>query len=300
MRKLSLYIQEVRAPFFTASVMPVVLGTIVAYRLTGAFNLSYLILVLFGSVFLHAGANVANDYFDYRNGNDDANKDFVRPFTGGSRLIQKGLLSLREVLLEFIILYAAGLMIFSFLALKAGYPVMVLCLLGIFSGYFYVAPPLFLVSRGIGELLVGLNFGPLLCSLAYYIQTGSFSPAPFFASLPLAFLVTAILYVNEFPDYAADKLVGKNNLVVRFGRKKAVYGYLLLLVFVYMVTLTGVIFGIFPKATLLIFITLPLAFLSMDNLSRNYFNPAGLKASCVLTVLLHLAGGLLFTAGYML
>lgn len=300
MKKFILFLKEVRAPFFTASIIPVLLGTVVAYRQFKNFNPLYFVLVLLGSVFFHAGANVANDYFDHKSGNDEANKEFVGPFTGGSRLIQNGLLTPREVQLEFIAFFAAGLLVFSFLAVKSGFPLILMGLIAVFSGYFYIAPPVFLVSRGIGELLVGLNFGPLLCCSAYYVQAGILTPVPFFASLPLALLVTAILYINEFPDYSADKLVGKNNLVVRLGRKKAVYGYAFLMVLVFAVTVAGVIYGAFPVYSLLLLVIIPLAFMSVNNLCNNYDNPEGLKISCVMTVMMHLAGGLLFTLGYLL
>ena len=300
MNKLILYIEELRAPFFTASIIPVLLGTAVAYHQSGIFNLFNFVLILIGSVFIHAGSNVSNDYFDSANGNDEANKEFLRPFTGGSRLIQNRLLKPKEVMIEFIVLYAAGLIIYSFLAFKIGYFVILMGAIGVLSGYFYIAPPAFLSSRGIGEILVGLNFGPLLCCSAYYVQTGTLSRVPVFASIPVAFLITAVLYINEFPDYKADKQIGKNNLVVRLGREKAVHGYLFLLLAALATVIAGVLFGILPKPSLLLLLIIPFAVVSIIELYKNYGNPSKLKIVCSFTVLMHLVGSILFILGYLL
>lgn len=57
---------------------------------------------------------------------------------------------------------------------------------------------------------------------AYFVQTGMLNAEPLLASFPVSLLITAILYINEFPDYLADKTVGRRTLVVRLGRAKAV------------------------------------------------------------------------------
>ena len=73
-----------------------------------------------------------------------------------------------------------------------------------------------------GELLVGLNFGILITLGSFYVQTKSFSLDVLIASIPLGILVSAILWINEFPDYNADKKVGKKTLVVRFRQKEGI------------------------------------------------------------------------------
>jgi len=95
---LTLWLKELRAPFFTASVIPILLGAAVAWSKGFPFSWGLFILTLLGGVLLHAGANVSNDYYDHKSGTDDINVEFVNPFTGGSRMIQKGLMTPRQVL----------------------------------------------------------------------------------------------------------------------------------------------------------------------------------------------------------
>jgi 1,4-dihydroxy-2-naphthoate octaprenyltransferase len=118
-------------------------------------------------------------------------------------------------------------------------------------GIVYSAPPFRMVYRGLGEAVVALAFGPLITVGAYYVQTGSFSPAPFYASMPVAFLIAAVLMINEFPDYEADKKAGKNQLVVKLGPDKAVRVYGLIVAFAYASILIGVLLGAMPFPALI-------------------------------------------------
>jgi 1,4-dihydroxy-2-naphthoate octaprenyltransferase len=298
--KIKLYIEELRAPFFTATLVPVFMGTAIAWARTGIFYPGYFVLTLLGATFLHAGANVINDYFDHKRGCDEANKEFVRPFTGGSRMIQKGLLSPREVLTEALLFFALGSLIGIYLVWSRGIPVLYLGIIGLISGFFYSAPPLSLNDRGIGELLIGLNFGVLMVLGTYFVQAGSLSLEPVIASLPIALLVTAILYINEFPDYNADKQVGKDHLVVRLGKKRAATGYLWLISLVYISIIAGVVFSAVTPFALLGLLTLPLAIKAVKTTLINYDDTSNLIPANAMTILIHLLTGGLIGIGYIL
>ena len=298
--------EEVRAPFLTASLVPILLGTAVAWAATGQFQWGYFLLTLVGGVCLHIGANVSNDYFDHLNTTDDINKEFLRPFTGGSRMIQRGLLSPKEVLTEALVFFALGSLIGLYLTWARGFFVLVLGLIGVFSAFFYTAPPIRLVSRGVGELFIGLNFGVLMTLGAYMVQTQAFSWQPVMASIPVSLLIAAVLYINEFPDYAADKAAGKNHWVVRLGRPRAVAGYEALMLGTYVSIAIGVIFGWIPYSAawglplfaLLGFISLPKA-LKAVRVARLYHSQSDhLVPANAGTVMSHLLTGLLLTAGF--
>lgn len=298
--KIKLYLEELRAPFFTATLVPVFVGTAIAWDRTGSFNFGYFILTLFGATFLHAGANVINDYFDHKRGCDEANKEFVRPFSGGSRMIQKGLLSPREVLIEALLFFTLGSLIGIYLVWSRGIPVLYIGIIGLISGFFYSAPPLSLNDRGIGEVLIGLNFGVLMVLGTYFVQTGSFSLEPIIASLPIALLVIAILYINEFPDYNADKQVGKNHLVVRLGKRRAATGYLLLISLAYISITAGVVFSAVTPFALLGLLTLPLAVKAVKTTLSNYDDTSNLIPANAMTIVIHLVTGVLIGIGYVL
>ena len=300
MKKLKLYLMEVRAPFFTASIIPIVLGSVIAYNMTRSFHWIYFLLALIGGVFLHAGANVINDYFDHLSQNDELNHEFVRPFTGGSRLIQQGLLSPREVLIEAMICLLIGSGIGLYLTYKLGWVILVIGIFGVLSAIFYVFPQVNLVGKGIGEVLIGINFGILMTFGAFYVQTSAFSWVPIVASLPVALLITSVLYINEFQDAKADHAVGKNHLVVRLGKKQAVKVYILIMLLTYLIVVLGVVTNTLPPISLIAMLTLPLAFKSIKIAQANYEDSLKLVPANASTIMNHLFTGLLLIISFLL
>lgn len=299
-RKFIAYLKELRSPFFIAVIIPVILGTIMAWKKTGAIHWGYFWLALIGAAFLNGGINTANDYFDHKSGNDEANKEYVGPFTGGSRLIQEGLLSPREVFFESMVCFAAAVLIGLYLTYQRGFPILWVGLIGAISGFFYTAPPFYWAKRGVGELLVGLNCGILICLGAYYVQAQSIDLLPVIPAIPIGLLITAVLYINEFPDYEADKSVGKNNIVVRLGRERAVKGYNLLIISVYVAIIAGVALRMIPVIALFSFLTLPLAIKSIGVLKKYYAEPAKLLPANMATINLHLIIGIILNVSYFL
>lgn len=298
MGKLQVWITELRAPFLTASLVSIVLGTAIAWTRNTLFNLQYFLLALLAGVFLHLGTNVANDYYDHRSGNDEVNKEFVRPFSGGSRTIQLGLLTPREVISGAMLFFASATVIGVYLAWVRGPFVLALGLIGVFSGLFYTAPPLNWVSRGIGEAMVGLNFGALMTMGSYFVQTQEVALEPLTASLPVTLLIAAVLYINEFPDYKADKAVGKKTTVVRLGRKKAAYGYAFIVLGAYASVIASILAGIVPPYTIVALIPLPLAIEAVRHAFRFHSEPFGLVPANAATILIHLFTSLLISLGY--
>lgn len=297
-RKVKSWIKELRAPFFTASAVSIFLGTAIAWAKTEIFHLEYFLLTLLGGLLLHAGTNVLNDYFDHKSGNDQINLEFVRPFSGGSRMIQLGLLTPLEVLGGAIIFFFLGGLIGLYLVLERGIFILLLGFIGILSGLFYSWPPLNWGSRGIGEILVGFNYGVLMSLGAFYVQTQKIALEPIIASLPVCFLIAAVLYINEFPDYQADKTVGKMTLVVRLGRKKAIFGFIVLIVLTYLSIVIGVTLSILPLATLVGLASLPF-FLKAIKLSQKFHEKSfDLAPANAFTVMGHLITGLLLILSY--
>jgi len=298
--KLKNWTVELRLSFLTATIVSILLGTCIAWTRTGVFSPGYFLLTLVGGVFLHLGTNVANDYFDYKSGNDEVNREFVRPFSGGSRTIQLGLLTPREVISGALLFFAIGTSIGLFLAWTRGAPVLTIGLFGLFSGFFYTAPPFNLVNKGIGEVFVGVNFGALMTLGTYYVQTQTLTLEPLIASIPVSLLITAVLYINEFPDFAADKAVGKNTLIVRLGKQRAVYGYALITLGAYTAILLGVLVGVMPISTLVALASLPLIVEATLHARRFHSNSVALAPANALTIASHFFTSLLLSLGYLL
>jgi len=298
-KKLKSWAIELRASFLTATIVSIFLGTSIAWVRNGVFNLEYFSLALIGGVFLHLGTNVINDYFDHKSGNDEINKEFVRPFSGGSRTIQMRLLSPREVFAGALLFYIFGTAIGLYLTWTRGPVVLVLGFIGLLSGFFYTAPPFHWANKGLGEVMVGVNFGCLMTLGAYYVQTQMLALEPILASIPVSLLISAVLYINEFPDYSADKAVGKNTLVVRLGRNKAVFGYALIMLGAYVSIILSALGGITPMPTILALLPLPLAVEALLHALKFHSNSFGLVPSNALTVVCHLFTSVLLSLGYL-
>ncbi|TFG12313.1 1,4-dihydroxy-2-naphthoate octaprenyltransferase [Candidatus Thorarchaeota archaeon] len=294
---------QLRAPFLTASGLPIILGTSVALALHGIVLWDVFFLAIVAGLCLHLGANSTNDYFDHTeegSGSDDINVNLVRPFTGGSRMLQKGVLLPKEVLAGSLLFFMVGSLIGLYLVYSRGLFILVLGLIGAGSGFFYSAPPFRFVNRGIGELVIGLNFGVLTTFGGYYVQTLDFNPEPIFASIPLATLIAGILFINEFPDYNADKGAGKRTLVVRLGRKKASRFYAILMVFLYTYTLIAGFLQLISITSLITFSTLPIAVFATRHTLQNYESPQDISPANASAVVLHLLFGIGLSIAYVL
>ena len=293
-----LILRTTRLPFLTATIVPVVLGIVIAAR-QGSFDLLTAVLTVVGASFVQLGLNVANDVFDTIQGADDAN---VTPtqFSGGSRVIQYGLVTLRQMAGLSATFYALAAVVgLVLLALRGSPALLAIGIVGFIVSIGYTAPPLKLVYRGLGELAVAAGFGPLMLLGAYVVQTrGSLSWEPVVVSLPVALLVALILYVNEIPDRRGDARAGKRTLPVRLSRSTVIAGYQAAAIAAYAIVLVGVVAGILPIPTLLVLLTIPLAVRVSRGLEPNYDNPYGLMAVMGVNVKLHLYAGLLFLAGY--
>jgi len=286
-RTLTTWLMATRPQFFTVIILPIILGTVIANHSQGVFLPLYFSLSLLAGVLTHAGTNVLNDYFDHLNKTDDFNHSPLTPFAGGSRMIQNGIFSSREIYRYGIILLTIAIGIGLFLVWARGLPLLWIGLIGIFSGYFYSAPPFAFHSRGLGEILIGLNFGVLAVLGAYYVQTQTLSMVAVVAALPIATLVAAILYINEFPDYIADKQAGKNTLVVRFGKKNACLTYVLLIGLSFIAIVLGVMSNKLPLFSLIGLLAIPLGFLAIKTLYTHYDKPTALIPAIKNTIMLH-------------
>ncbi|MBI2955078.1 MAG: UbiA family prenyltransferase [Chloroflexi bacterium] len=297
-RKSQAWLAALRVAFLTASAVPVLLGTAVAWMMSGSLDYPLFALTFIAGLSLQAGTNVLNDYFDNDSGNDPSNREFVRPFSGGSRVIQLGLLSPLEMLTGGLLLCVLGSVLGLYLAWVAGWPVIVLGVIGLVSGVFYTGWPFNWASRGMGELLVGLNYGVLMTLGAYFVQTKTLSWVPVVASLPVALFITAVLYINEFPDYVADGAVNKRTLVVRLGRSRAVGLFIVLIALAYISLVAGVVMQMLPTVTLIGLMTVPLSVRAVQVALKHYASSFDLIPANALTIICHLATGLLLVLAF--
>jgi len=286
-----------RLPFLTASLIPVLLGGAVTSLLGYSVDLGVLGLTLLAAALVHIGTNTSNDYFDTKSGTDEATYDYITPFTGGSRSILMGLISAKGMLTFSLFSFVLGGIVAIPLILRAGPPVLYLGAIGILSGIFYTAPPLRLCARkGLGELFVGLNFGPLVVAGSTLVQTGNLEPVAFLVGIPVGLLTTAILWINQFPDLEGDRSTGKHNLVVMLGKERARYGYVFLVAVAFVFIIVLAVIGILPLLSLITLPALILGFNVIKTMFRFYDSPL-LRPANAGTINLHLVTGLLLCIG---
>ncbi len=289
-----------RAPFFTATIIPVVLGSVVAWYDIGRFMWMRFWLTLVGAVLIHAGTNLINDCFDHVAGCDEANPN-PTPFSGGSRVIQEGLISAKGIFYFAATCFMIGGAIGLYLNYLSGRNVvLILGAIGIFLGIFYTARPFRIGYGSFGELAVGTGFGPLMVMGAYFVQAQTLPFKIFLISIPIGILIALVLFINEFPDYQGDKSVGKRTLVVILGKKSASILYHLLLSAVYLSIVFLTAFRYMPKFTVLTFLSLPLALKAFFVAKNNFDKIYELLPANAATIGLHSLIGILIILGFVL
>jgi 1,4-dihydroxy-2-naphthoate octaprenyltransferase len=216
-----IWFRAIRFPSFTASVIPILVGSAMAL-IDRAFDPFLFVLMVFASASCHAGANLANDYFDHLKGIDTAES------VNASKVIQLGWLTPAEVkrgmVVAFAIATALGLVIVS----QAGWPILVLALLSLGAAYFYTGGPKPLGYIALGEATVFVVMGPVMIGGAYYVLAGEVTWQVIVASIAVAALVAEILHANNIRDIELDRRAGKVTLATLLGRRGASHEYLVL------------------------------------------------------------------------
>jgi 1,4-dihydroxy-2-naphthoate octaprenyltransferase len=261
-RRLWLVFSLVRYRFFLyAGLLPYLLGAAWAYAVVGAFDARLFWSGLAGIVLAVIGVESFNEYFDSRMGTDRVfNPEDVPPMSGW-------------VLWLGIAAFAAALAVGLYLTWRGGWPILAFAVLGGLAAIFYVAPPIRWAYRGLGETVIALSYGPWMVLGSLYLHAGSVSWGALWASLVPGLLIMALAVVNAIPDYHQDRLVGKRNLVVRLGRRRGVWLYVGLAAGGLLVSIAGVLAGVFPVACLAALLALPLLAKSARVGVRTYESP---------------------------
>ncbi len=259
-RTAAAWLQATRPFSFTASIVPVLLGTVLG-AFAGGFHPWLAVVALVGGLAIHAGANLVSDYYDFRNGVD------AEDTYGSSGVLTGRLLTPHEVFLGGLVAFAVAAAAGAYLASVRGPVILLLGLIGVFGGFFYTARPLGYKYRALGDLGIFLLFGPLMVLGAFFVQAGTFSWLPLIAALPVGFLVTAILVIY------ATLLVGAYVAVVAFS-----------------------VLGLVPMLALAALLSAPIAVRNLRLIMRAS-SPGEMAMADVMTAQLHMAFGVLLTLG---
>jgi 1,4-dihydroxy-2-naphthoate octaprenyltransferase len=285
-RRILAVCSMVRYRFFLyAGLLPYLLGSAWAYARLDAFDAALFWSGFGGVVLSVVGVEAFNEYFDSRMGTDRVfNPDDLPPMSDG-------------VLWLGIAAFAGALAVGVYLTVRGGWPILAFALLGGMAAIFYVAPPIRWAYRGLGELVIALSYGPWMVLGSLYLQAHRVSWSALLASLVPGCLIMALAVVNAIPDYHQDRLVGKRNLVVRLGRRRAVALYLALAASALGVVVIGIALGAFPFACAAALLAAPLLIASGRAARATFETPRAFVPAVRQIVACYLVAVLLFTAG---
>ncbi|QNK58694.1 prenyltransferase [Paenibacillus sp. PAMC21692] len=283
-----------------ASTVPMLVGGALAYAHTGTVHLWWFGLALIGIYLIEIGKNAVNEFVDYLTGVDQyVTPDKRNPFSGGKKTIVDGKLSIIETAIIAFLTLAAAFWIGVSIAVFREPTVFWIGMAGGILAVFYSLPPFKLNYNGLGEIAVGLTFGPLIVGGMYVMLTGSLDWQVMLAGVPLAFLITNVLWINQYPDYEADMKGEKRNWLVRIGKKAGIKLYSILYASAYASLIVLVIVQRNPY-WLLGFASLPLAIGSVRTAAANLNNLSKfIKANAATVMIYQIVGVTMIVAALM-
>lgn len=292
--KLKIWLLEIRPEFLLLSIVLVLIGMAISLN-EGYFDLLKCFLTVLGLLLAHISVNVLNDYFDYKSGIDLETTQ--TPFSGGSGILTKGLLNSKTVYI-----FGTGSLVLAFLigiylTCLSGWQLLPLIFLGGGIIYFYTSH---LTKWLIGEFFAGLGLGSLPILGTYFIQTGHYSLEAVVASLAPGILTANLLFLNEFPDYDADKKGGRYHLVIALGRKRASRLYAGLVAITYLYIIGGVISNLMPPVSLITLASIPFAFKAIRITLKHHDNLQQLIPALKANVIMVIGTDALLALGYFL
>lgn len=245
----------IRAPFLMLAMVCVLLGVGTAYNSGAKLSILNVILVFLGGISAHIAVNSLNEYFDFKSGVDF--KTIKTPFSGGSgTLVNKPYLSKYALIIGIISTLIVALVGLYFVYLRG----IVMFILGFFGILIVVIYPIVGVKNTLIALISpGLGFGTAMVLGTHYALSQSITISAILASFVPFFLVNNLLLLNQLPDLDADRESGRNNFVIKYGRKNAVVLYTIFNLLAYMVIIAGMFMGYFNNLSLLGLLTIVFA-----------------------------------------
>ena len=200
----------IRPKTLSASIAPVLVGSAIAFN-SSQFNLGIFFLTIFSAIFIQIGTNFANDVYDFINGADNDER------VGPTRAVQANLISVNVMKYLTIIAFSLSIICGLPLVVKGGYPILLIGIISIISGYAYTGGPYPLGYNGWGDIFVFIFFGPIAVCGTFFLQLGYVSVESLISGIVMGCLSVTLLCINNIRDVDTDSNVGKRTIAVRFG-----------------------------------------------------------------------------------
>ncbi|MCT7943423.1 MULTISPECIES: 1,4-dihydroxy-2-naphthoate polyprenyltransferase [Shewanella] len=286
------WILAIRPRTLPAAIGPLLIGNMLAIEL---MQFSWLIAVIsmLCAILLQISVNLANDYFDYKNGIDTEER------LGPVRVTQSGMIAPTTVRNAMIACLLAALLVGSYLIWHGGWPIAILAAASILGAICYSGGPYPLASHGLGEVAAFVFFGLVAVVGSYYLQAGETTLTAWLLGCAIGFFNAAIMLVNNTRDITTDTKAGKNTLAVRIGEPQAKVLYQSFLYLPFGIIIAGFLLGALEGwPVLLAGVSLILA----RKLSRDFRDNSGEDLNPILgkTAKLTMIFSVLFSAGLMI
>jgi 1,4-dihydroxy-2-naphthoate octaprenyltransferase len=276
-----------------ASTVPMILGVLLSWASGRGFSFFWMVVSFIGIYLIEIGKNAINEIVDYMSGADIyVDKEHRNAFSGGKKTIVDGLLDIKHAaVIAIVTMFLAaciGLLIVFFrepLVIYMG-------IAGFILAIIYSLPPFKLCYRGLGEVTVGVVFGPLVLNGMYVVMAGQYELLPILVSIPVGLLIANVLWINQFPDYEADAMANKRNWVVRLGKENSVKVYAAIFILAY-IFIGGIAIYTMNPIWLIGILTAPKAVKAVKNCRQNFNNVPELLKSNGATIQIYVLNGIL-------
>jgi 1,4-dihydroxy-2-naphthoate phytyltransferase len=286
-----LWLAALKPPMYSVAIMPILLGSAVAYADTGFVDKWILMTFMLSAVLILAWENLSNDVFDAETGIDINKHHSLVALTRNKSLI----FALGNL---FLVLGIGGILA---IALQLQDPtVLIIILMCCALGYAYQGPPLRLGYRGWGEFLCFFSFGPLGVGAAYYSQTQSWSLSSQLVGVIVGITTSLVLFCSHFHQVEDDIAAGKRSPIVRMGTERGAKLIPWLCGITFAVVGASIAFGLFSAWTGLIFFSTLSARSLINHVNRFHHQPQKVSNAKFYAIGFHFWSGILLTLGFWL
>lgn len=223
MRTLRHWLSASRPRTLPVAVVPVAVGTAMAWQHAGAISVPILLATLFAALLIQVGTNLHNDVADFERGADEPGTRL-----GPRRATAEGWLSAAAVRRGAVSSFAGAGVVGLWLVWQGGWPILAIGVASIACAWAYSGGARPIAYSSVGELFVWLFFGVAAVAGSYYLQTGRFDLTAFTAGALLGMPAAAVLVVNNYRDRENDRRAGRRTFAVVFGPRASRIEYALL------------------------------------------------------------------------
>ncbi|MDF0532927.1 1,4-dihydroxy-2-naphthoate polyprenyltransferase [Shewanella yunxiaonensis] len=281
----------IRPRTLPAAAGPLLIGNMMALPLE-KFSWVVAIASMTCALLLQIAVNLANDYFDFKNGIDTEDR------IGPTRVTQSGMLAPYKVRNAMVLCLLLSLAVGSYLIWHGGWPIAILAAASMLGALGYSGGPYPLASHGLGELAAFVFFGLVAVVGSYYLQAGVTTTASWLLGCAVGLLNAAIMLVNNTRDIMTDTKAGKKTLAVRIGEAQARVLYQALLYLPFGLIIAGFLLGQLPGFPVLL---AGLSLIMARKLSYDFYQGSGAALNPLLgkTAKLTMMFSALFSVGLM-